>query len=146
MKEYFNNPQVTAKVMDEDGWFYTADLASKDHRGYIYIAGRSSEMYKSGGENIYPREIEDLLESHPAVLFAAVINVPDDVFQEVGWAFVMTIPGQETTEDRSPRYTPVGPFVPRPQSPDFLLHRPLFRSGQSLPLFPTCVGEDGSSP
>ena len=56
-------------------------------------------MFKTGGENVYPREIEDALESHDSVLFAAVIGVPDESFQEVGWAFIMLIPGQSTTEE-----------------------------------------------
>lgn len=99
MKGYFNNPKATRDVIDEDGWYYTSDLAYTDERGYIYIQGRSSEMFKSGGENVYPREIEDVLESHPAVLFAAVLGVPDDVYQEVGWAFVMPKPGAEVGED-----------------------------------------------
>lgn len=99
MKGYFNNPGATAAVIDEDGWYYTSDLAYKDERGYVYIAGRSSEMYKSGGENVYPREIEDVIESHPAVLFTAVIGVPDELYQEVGWAFAMLMPGQSVTEE-----------------------------------------------
>ena len=99
MKGYYNNSAATAEVLDSEGWYYTSDLAFKDERGYIHIAGRSSEMYKSGGENVYPREIEDLIESHPAVLFAAVIGVPDELYQEVGWAFVMLMPGQTVTEE-----------------------------------------------
>ena len=99
MKGYFNNPEATAAVVDGDGWYYTSDLAFRDERGYIHIAGRSSEMYKSGGENVYPREIEERIESHPAVLFSAVIGVPDDIYQEVGWAFVMLLPGQTTTKE-----------------------------------------------
>lgn len=99
MKGYYNNPEATAAVLDDEGWYYTSDLAFRDERGYIHIAGRSSEMYKSGGENVYPREIEDLIESHPAALFAAVIGVPDEMYQEVGWAFVMLMPGQTVTEN-----------------------------------------------
>jgi len=99
MKEYYKNPETTAKVLDEDGWFYTSDLASKDERGYIYIAGRSSEMFKTGGENVFPREVEELIETHPSVLFAAVIGVPDEIFQEVGWAYIMTVPGQTVGEE-----------------------------------------------
>ncbi|MFH1138011.1 MAG: AMP-binding protein [Pseudomonadota bacterium] len=98
MKGYFNNPAATAAVIDAHGWYYTSDLASRDERGYIRIAGRSSEMYKSGGENVYPREIEDLIESHPSVLFASVIGVPDELFQEVGWAYVMPMPGKTVEE------------------------------------------------
>jgi acyl-CoA synthetase (AMP-forming)/AMP-acid ligase II len=99
MKGYFNNPKATAAVIDGQGWYYTSDLASKDADGYIYIAGRSSEMYKSGGENVYPREIEDLIETHPAVLFAAVVGVADKIYQEVGWAYAMLKPGQEVSEE-----------------------------------------------
>jgi acyl-CoA synthetase (AMP-forming)/AMP-acid ligase II len=99
MKGYYNNPKATAAVLDDEGWYYTSDLAFRDERGYIHIAGRSSEMYKSGGENVYPREIEDLIESHPAALFAAVIGMPDEMYQEVGWAFVMLMPGQSVAED-----------------------------------------------
>jgi len=99
MKGYFNNPEATAAVIDEDGWYYTADLASKDADSYIYIAGRRSEMYKSGGENVYPREIEDLIETHPSVLFASVIGMPDEIYQEVGWAYAMLKPGQEVSEE-----------------------------------------------
>jgi len=99
MKGYFNNPETTAEAIDEEGWFYTSDLASKDDRGYIYMAGRSSEMYKTGGENVFPREIEELLETHSSVLFAAVIGVPDELYQEVGWAYVMTMPEQTVGEE-----------------------------------------------
>ena len=98
MKGYYNNPQATAAVIDEDGWYYTTDLAYLDENGYVFIQGRRSEMYKSGGENIYPREIEDLLEAHPAVLFAAVLGMPDEIYQETGWAFIMLTPGRQVGE------------------------------------------------
>ncbi|KAA3656170.1 MAG: long-chain fatty acid--CoA ligase [Calditrichaeota bacterium] len=98
-KEYLNKSDATAAVLDADGWFYTSDLAWSDADGYLYMTGRKSEMFKSGGENIYPREIEEVLESHTGVLFAAVIGVADPLFQEVGWAFIMRQPGTEATED-----------------------------------------------
>ncbi len=98
MKGYFNNPDATRRVLDKEDWYYTSDLARRDERGYIYIAGRSTEMFKSGGENVYPREVEDAIETHPAVLFASVISVPHEIFQEVGWAYVMPNPGQEVSE------------------------------------------------
>jgi len=98
-KEYLNNPAATAEVLDRDGWYYTSDLAFRDAKGYIHITGRKSEMFKTGGENVYPREVEDVIESHDAVIFAAVMGVPDDVYQEVGWAFVMLTPGKTATED-----------------------------------------------
>ena len=99
MKGYWNNPGATSEVIDNDGWYYTTDLARKGENGYIYISGRKSEMFKSGGENVYPREVEDAIESHPSVLFAAVTAVPDQVFQEVGWAFVMPTPGLDVEPD-----------------------------------------------
>jgi acyl-CoA synthetase (AMP-forming)/AMP-acid ligase II len=98
-KGYLNKPEATAEVLDRDGWYYTSDLAFKDARGYITITGRKSEMFKTGGENVYPREIEEIIETHPSVLFSAVMGVPDEIYQEVGWAFVMPTPGKEVTEE-----------------------------------------------
>ncbi len=99
MKGYYNKPEETPRVIDRDGWYYTTDLGFKDEGGYIHITGRLSEMFKSGGENVYPREVEEAIEAHAAVLFAAVIGVPDEIYQEVGWAFVMPTPGQNVTEE-----------------------------------------------
>lgn len=99
MKGYYKDPEATAEVIDNQGWYYTSDLAFKDERGYIHLAGRSSEMYKSGGENVFPREVEDVLESHDGVLFAAVIGVPDELYQEVGWAFIMQMPDKTCREE-----------------------------------------------
>jgi acyl-CoA synthetase (AMP-forming)/AMP-acid ligase II len=99
MKGYLNNATATAAVIDADGWFYTSDLGYLDEEDNLVISGRSSEMFKTGGENVFPREVEDVLESHPAVLFAAVIGVPDELYQEVGHAFIMMKPGQESTGD-----------------------------------------------
>ena len=98
-KGYLNQPEATAQVLDNDGWYHTSDLAFKDPRGYITIIGRKSEMFKTGGENVYPREIEEVLETHASVLFCAVLGVPDEIYQEVGWAFVMPIPGKEVTPE-----------------------------------------------
>ena len=97
--QYLGKPTETAAVLDDDGWYYTSDMAHMDERGYIFIIGRKSEMYKTGGENVYPREVEEVLESHTGVLFAAVIGVPDDLYQEVGWAFVMYQPGTDVSEE-----------------------------------------------
>jgi acyl-CoA synthetase (AMP-forming)/AMP-acid ligase II len=97
--QYLGKPAETAAVLDDEGWYYTNDMAHMDELGYIFITGRKSEMYKTGGENVYPREVEEVLESHPGVLFAAVIGVPDDLYQEVGWAFVMRQPGADVTEE-----------------------------------------------
>lgn len=102
MKGYLNNPKATREVLDADGWYYTSDLGWMDQEGYIFLSGRSSEMFKTGGENVFPREIEEVLESHPAVLFAAVLGVTDDLYQEVGHGFVMLKSGQ-TVDERALR-------------------------------------------
>jgi len=98
-REYLNKAEETSAVVDADGWYYTNDMAHMDELGYIFITGRKSEMFKTGGENVYPREVEEVLETHAGVLFAAVVGVPDDLYQEVGWAFVMRQPGTEVTEE-----------------------------------------------
>lgn len=97
--EYLNKPEATSASRDSDGWFYTGDLGFLDSDGALFLSGRKSEMYKTGGENVFPREIEDVLSEHPAVALAAVIGVPDDTFQEVGYALVMRRPGSTVTAD-----------------------------------------------
>jgi acyl-CoA synthetase (AMP-forming)/AMP-acid ligase II len=95
MLGYFRDPEATAAVLDEKGWYHTGDLGSLDANGRLRLAGRLSEMFKTGGENVHPREVEDVLESHPDVLFAAVLGVPDPLYDEVGHAFVMPKPGRQ---------------------------------------------------
>ena len=87
--KYLNRPEATKNVYTDDGWLHTGDLGYWREEGTISLVGRLSDMFKSGGYNVYPREIENLLESHPAVEMAAVVGVPDDRFQEVGAAFVV---------------------------------------------------------
>ncbi|MEL7045690.1 MAG: AMP-binding protein, partial [Pseudomonadota bacterium] len=77
MLEYFENPEATGKAIDADGWLHTGDLASMDERGYSKIEGRLKDMIIRGGENIYPREIEELLFQHPSVGEVAVVGLPD---------------------------------------------------------------------
>lgn len=99
MKGYLNKPEATAAVLDSDGWYHTSDLGHVNENGDLFLCGRKSEMFKSGGENVFPREVEDAIESHPNVVFSAVIGVPDPMFQEVGHAFVMPKPGAEVTPE-----------------------------------------------
>ncbi len=99
MKGYFKQPDLTAEVIDAEGWYYSGDLASMDEDGYIQIVGRKSEMFISGGENVYPREVEDAIESFPGVLMAAVIGIPDSIYGEVGHAYVMPYPGRDVDAD-----------------------------------------------
>ncbi len=77
MKGYWNKPEATVETL-RGGWLHTGDLASMDEDGYLTLAGRKKDMIIRGGENIYPVEIENVLHSHPKVLEAAVIGVPDD--------------------------------------------------------------------
>jgi fatty-acyl-CoA synthase len=88
MLGYWNRPEATREAIDEQGWLHTGDLAVERPDGAIKLIGRLKEMFKSGGYNVYPREIEIALESHPAVRLAAVISVPDPLYVEVGHAFV----------------------------------------------------------
>jgi fatty-acyl-CoA synthase len=95
--EYLNRPEATRDVYTEDGWLHTGDLGYWRQNGTISLVGRMSDMFKSGGYNVYPREIEDLLESHPAIEMAAVVGIPDDRFQEVGAAYVIISTDQKAT-------------------------------------------------
>jgi fatty-acyl-CoA synthase len=98
MTGYFDMPEQTAAAIDADGWYHTGDLASMDERGYLRIEGRLKDMIIRGGENIYPREIEDLLFEHPKIAEVAVVGVPDAKWGEEVAAFVRTTPGETPTE------------------------------------------------
>ncbi|MGB1882129.1 MAG: class I adenylate-forming enzyme family protein, partial [Gammaproteobacteria bacterium] len=82
MMGYFEMPEATAATIDADGWLHTGDLCSMDERGFCRITGRLKDMIIRGGENIYPREIEEVLHAHPAIADVAVIGVPDDYWGE----------------------------------------------------------------
>jgi fatty-acyl-CoA synthase len=82
---YYDNPEANAKAF-RDGWFRTGDLGHMDEEGFVYITGRASDMYISGGSNIYPREVEEKILTHPAIGEVAVLGVPDPVWGEVGIA------------------------------------------------------------
>ena len=92
---YYNNPEANAKSF-RNGWFRTGDLGHMDEEGFFYITGRSSDMYISGGSNIYPREIEEKILLHPDISETAVLGVPDPVWGEVGVAVCIARPGTDT--------------------------------------------------
>ena len=98
--EYLNRPEATRAVYTDDGWLHTGDLGYWRDNGTISLVGRMSDMFKSGGYNVYPREIEDCLESHPAIEMAAVVSVPDDRFQEVGAVYVMTSSNHQSLDKK----------------------------------------------
>lgn len=98
MESYWERPELTADALAGD-WLHTGDIARQDDRGYLYIVDRKKDMIVSGGFNVYPREIEDVLTSHPAVAMAAVIGVPDAKWGEAVAAVVVRKPGAVVDED-----------------------------------------------
>jgi long-chain acyl-CoA synthetase len=98
MKGYHNRPEETRLVLSSDGWFRTGDVGRLDEDGFLRLTGRVKEMLIVGGENVFPREIEAVLEEHEGVRQAAVIGVPDETRGEVPVAFVVPEHGAELTE------------------------------------------------
>lgn len=94
---YYKNPQATQDTVSPDGWLKTGDLGRMDQEGYLSITGRLKEMYKSGGTNVYPAEIEQHLVKHQAIKMVAVVGVPDERLSEVGFAFVECHEGHSVT-------------------------------------------------
>jgi len=88
MSGYWKRPELTAETI-RDGWLYTGDLARTDEEGYVYIVDREKDMYISGGENVYPAEIEKVLHTHPKIFDAGIVGVPDEKWGEVGKAFIV---------------------------------------------------------
>jgi long-chain acyl-CoA synthetase len=98
MKGYYNRPEATAEAI-KDGWFRTGDVARRDEDGYYYIIDRSKDMIIRGGYNVYPRELEEVLMTHPDVSLAAVVGVPHPSHGEEVKAYVIRKPGATVTED-----------------------------------------------
>lgn len=98
LKGYWKLPDATAEAL-KDGWFYTGDLARQDEDGYFYIVDRKKDMIISGGINIYPREIEEVIYTHPAVMDCSVIGVPDEKWGEAVKAVVTVKPGMKVTPE-----------------------------------------------
>ena len=132
MTEYWNLPEATAETI-KDGWLYTGDMATVDKAGYVFIVDRRKDMIISGGFNVYPREIEEEIYKHPAVLEAAVIGVPDERWGESVKAVVSRRPGMELTaeelmtsiEDRISGYK-------KPKSVEFMDELPKGPNGKIL--------------
>jgi fatty-acyl-CoA synthase len=100
MHGYFDMPEETAKAIDAEGWLHSGELCSMDARGYVKVHGRLKDMIIRGGENIYPREIEAILLTHPAVAEVAVIGVPDREWGEQVAAFIRAAPDLPLPEER----------------------------------------------
>jgi long-chain acyl-CoA synthetase len=99
MKGYYRRPEATAAAINEDGWFRSGDLARRDEDGWYYIVDRTKDLIIRGGYNVYPREIEEVLMTHPAVSLAAVIGVPHESHGEEIKAFVILKPGASATAE-----------------------------------------------
>ena len=92
LRGYYDDAEADAKAF-RDGWFHTGDLGRVDEEGFVYLTGRASDMYISGGANVYPREVEEALLGHPAVSEVAIVGVPDAMWGEAGVAVVVAAPG-----------------------------------------------------
>ena len=99
MKGYYKMPEATAQAIDEDGWLHTGDLATMDEKGYCKITGRIKDMIIRGGENIYPREIEEFLYTNPKVKDVQVVGVPSEKYGEEVAAYVQLKPGEKSSEE-----------------------------------------------
>jgi len=97
MKGYWQRPEATAETL-RGGWLHTGDIGRLDERGFLYILDRSKDMLISGGLNVYPREIEEVLLRHPAVSEVAVIGVPSEQWGETAMAVVVPLDGAEVSE------------------------------------------------
>jgi fatty-acyl-CoA synthase len=101
---YWEEPEETAKTIEPDGWVHTGDLVQVDEEGFYFIVGRKKDMFISGGENVFPTEIEEVLYKHPSILEAAVIGVPDEKWGEVGKAVVSLKKGASLTPEEIRQY------------------------------------------
>jgi len=125
---YYDNPEANAKAF-RDGWFRTGDLGHMDEEGFVYITGRASDMYISGGSNIYPREVEEKILTHPAIGEVAVLGVPDPFWGEVGVAVCVVREGAAAVSEAELAAF-LAPKVPRYKMPKrFFFWEALPKSG-----------------
>jgi fatty-acyl-CoA synthase len=99
MRGYWNDPERTAESIDQQRWMHTGDLATMDEQGYVRVVGRIKDMVIRGGENVYPREIEEFLYTHPKVADVQVIGVPDERYGEELMAWIVLRPGEQCTDE-----------------------------------------------
>ena len=133
MKGYYKMPEATAAAIDENGWLHTGDLARRDANGYFRITGRIKDMIIRGGENIYPKEIEDFIYTHPKVKDVQVIGVPDQQYGEEIMACVILKEGMTMSEDELKEY--VRSHMAKHKTPryvDFITEFPMNAAGKIL--------------
>jgi long-chain acyl-CoA synthetase len=128
---YYKAPEVTAAKFDRDGWLHTGDLVRRDEQGYHYILGRLDDMINVGGENVYPKEVEDLLLLHPAVREAYVVPAPHAVKGEAPVAFVVLHEGRPATAEELREFClSRGPAYAHPRAVLFIEQAPLGGTGK----------------
>jgi len=103
MKEYYKNPEATAKTL-RNGWLFTGDMAKQDEDGFIFLVDRKKDVIISGGENIYPVEVEDFLHTHPSIKDVAAIGYPDERLGEMVTVVIDVVPGKTLTEEEALKY------------------------------------------
>lgn len=133
MKGYYKMPTATAAAIDKDGWLHTGDLARRDENGNYKITGRIKDMIIRGGENIYPKEIEDFIYTHPKVSDVQVIGVPDKAYGEEIMACVILKPGEQMTAEELKEY--VASHMAKHKTPryvDFVDSFPMNAAGKIL--------------
>jgi fatty-acyl-CoA synthase len=130
---YWNRPEASAAAYDDEGWFHTGDMVYHDREWYFYVVDRKKDMFISGGENVYPAEIEAVLYKHPAVHMCAVIGIPDEKWGDVGKACVVLKPGTQATEEEliAHMQQQLARFKV-PKSVDFLPELPISAAGKIL--------------
>lgn len=140
MKCYYNDPEATAEVLSPDGWLFTGDMAQEDADGFIYLVDRKKDVIISGGENLYPVQIEDFLRKHDAIKDVAVIGLPDSRLGEIAAAIIEIKAGATLTEDEVnefcfalPRYKRPRKiiFAEVPRNPTGKIEKPLLRKRYS---------------
>ena len=132
---YYNDPKATSEVL-KDGWLFTGDMAKTDEDGFIYLVDRKKDVIITGGENLYPVQIEDFLSSNPKILDVAVIGLHDSRLGEIAAAIIELKPGEYCTEQdintfclRLPRYKRPRKiiFAHVPRNPTGKIEKPLLR-------------------
>ena len=132
MKEYYKNPEATLRAM-RGGWFHSGDLLRQDEEGFYYVVDRKDDMIISGGENIYPAEVEEVLFSHPAILEAAVVAVPDPEWGQNVKAFVVLKADRSLSESEVIEYCKLHlASYKKPKSVEFLASLPKSAAGKIL--------------
>ena len=131
MKGYYKMPEETEEVIDEDGWLHTGDLAIMDENGYVKITGRATDMIIRGGENVYPREIEEFLYTHPEISDVQVYGVPDEKYGEQIAAAVIPKPASSLTDEDVKEFCRESiAYHKVPEYVDFVEEYPMTASGK----------------